>query len=99
MRGLRINSWRDFWASPHSNKFQMPSNGRVGKSYLAIAKGLLNTDSVLLDGARTFFGLTIDGSLELAQMAIAKLYDRTRGAVTNEPLFQGQLALRRKRAA
>jgi AbiU2 len=35
-----------------------------------------------LDGARTFFGLTVDGSLELAQMAIARLYDRTRGAVT-----------------
>ena len=54
----------------------------VGKSYLGIAKGLLNTDPVLLDGARTFFGLTIDGSLELAQMAIARLYDRTSGAVT-----------------
>ncbi len=49
---------------------------------MGIAKGLLNTDPVLLDGARTFFGLTIDGNLELAQMAIASLYDRTRGAVT-----------------
>jgi hypothetical protein len=54
----------------------------VGKSYLGVAKGLLSADPVLLDGARTFFGLTIDGSLELAQMAIARLYDRTRGAVT-----------------
>src|SRR5258705_463147 len=54
----------------------------VGKSYLGIAKGLLSTDPVILDGARTFFGLTINGSLELAQMAIAKLYDRTKGAVT-----------------
>jgi len=54
----------------------------VGKSYLGVAKGLLNADPVLLDGARTFFGLTIDGSLELAQMAAARLYDRTKGAVT-----------------
>jgi hypothetical protein len=54
----------------------------VGKSYLGVAKGLLNADPVLLDGARTFFGLTINGNLELAQMAIARLYDRTRGAVT-----------------
>ena len=63
----------------------------VGKSYLGIAKGLLNTDPVLLDGARTFFGLTIDGSFELAQMAIARLYDRTRGAVTI-PLMLGRAA-------
>jgi hypothetical protein len=49
----------------------------AGKSHLGIAKGLVNADPVLLDGARTFFGLTINGNLELAQMAIARLYDRT----------------------
>jgi hypothetical protein len=54
----------------------------VGKSYLGVAKGLLNADPAILDGARTFFGLTIDGGIELAQMALARLYDRTRGAVT-----------------
>jgi AbiU2 len=54
----------------------------AGKSHLGIAKGLVNADPVLLDGARTFFGLTINGNLELAQMAIARLYDRTTGAVT-----------------
>ncbi len=54
----------------------------VGKSYLGVAKGLLSADPVILDGARTFFGLTIDGGIELAQMAIARLYDRTTGAVT-----------------
>lgn len=54
----------------------------VGKSYLGVAKGLLSADPVIFDGARTFFGLTIDGSIELAQMALARLYDRTRGAVT-----------------
>ena len=54
----------------------------VGKSYLGVAKGLLSADPVILDGARTFFGLTIEGSIELAQMAMARLYDRTKGAVT-----------------
>ena len=53
-----------------------------GKSYLGIAQGLLSADPVLLDGARTFFNLTIGGNLELAQMAVARMYDRTRGAVT-----------------
>jgi hypothetical protein len=59
-------------------------NGQVliGKSYLNVAKGLLRADPVILDGSRTFFGLMTDGSIELAQMAVAKLYDRTRGAVT-----------------
>ena len=54
----------------------------VGKSFLGIAKGLLGADPVILDGARTFFGLTLDGSVELAQMAIARLYDKARNTVT-----------------
>jgi hypothetical protein len=54
----------------------------VGKSYFNIARGLLKADPYLLQTAPTFFGLTIDGSLELAQMAVARLYDKTRGAVT-----------------
>ena len=54
----------------------------VGKSYLNIAKGLLKADPYLLQTAPTFFGLTIDGSLELAQMAVARLYDKTQGSVT-----------------
>jgi hypothetical protein len=53
-----------------------------GKSYMGIAKGLSQADPVIIQTASTFFGLTMDGSLELAQMAIAKLYDRTSGAVT-----------------
>lgn len=39
----------------------------VGKSYVALAKGLLTADPVILQTAATFFGLTADGSLELAQ--------------------------------
>ena len=55
----------------------------VGRSYLGLAKGLLAGDPVILQQtAPTFFGLTVDGSLELAQMAVARLYDATRGAVS-----------------
>ena len=53
-----------------------------GRSYLNVAKGLLAADPVILQTAPTFFGLTIDGSIELAQMAIARMYDVTRGSVT-----------------
>lgn len=53
-----------------------------GKCYLNLAKGLLAADRAILHTAPTFFGLTIDGSLELAQMAIARLYDATRGSIT-----------------
>lgn len=53
-----------------------------GKSHLRVAKGLLDADPVILMSAPTFFGLTRDGSLDLAQMVLARLYDRTPGAVT-----------------
>jgi hypothetical protein len=45
-------------------------------------RGLLKADAVLLHVSPTFFGLTIDGSLELSQMAVARLYDETRRAMT-----------------
>lgn len=54
----------------------------VGKSYFNLARGLLKADPYLLQTAPTFFALTIDGSLELAQMTVARLYNRTKGAVT-----------------
>jgi hypothetical protein len=53
----------------------------LGRSYLNLA-GLLKADPVILQTGPTFFGLTTDGSLELAQMAIARLYDKTSRAVT-----------------
>lgn len=59
----------------------------VGKAYLDLAKGLVQADPVILQGAPTFFGLTTDGSLELAQMAVARLYDQTRGAVTVQAML------------
>lgn len=67
----------------------------VGKSYLSLAMGLLKADPYILQTSPTFFGLTIDGSLELAQMAVARLYDKTRGAVTVRSMLHeaaGQLA-------
>jgi AbiU2 len=77
----RHRFWRDFGQATFKQVLDaLKRQVLVGKSYLGVAKGLLNADPVLLDGARTFFGLTIDGSLELAQLAAARLYehDRTR---------------------
>jgi AbiU2 len=54
----------------------------VGKTYLNLAQGLARADRAVFQGSETFFGLTIDGSLELAQMTVARLYDKTKGAVT-----------------
>ena len=67
----------------------------VGKAYFNVARGLLKADPYLLQTAPTFFGLTIDGSLELAQMAVARLYDKTKGAVTIRTMLReaaGQLS-------
>ncbi len=54
----------------------------VGKTYLDTARGLLGADPVLIQTAPTFFGMAIDGGLELAQMAVARLYDATRDTMS-----------------
>ena len=54
----------------------------VGRTYLDIATGLLKADPVLVQVSPTFFGLTIDGSLELSQMTVARLFDETRRTIT-----------------
>ncbi|HEY4961467.1 MAG TPA: hypothetical protein VII29_11460, partial [Terriglobales bacterium] len=54
----------------------------VGRTYLDTARGLLNADTVLLQTAPTFFGMAIDGSLELARMSVARLYDTTRNTMS-----------------
>jgi hypothetical protein len=59
----------------------------VGRTYLDIAKGLSGTGPVILGVAPTFFDLTFHGSLELAQMAIARLYDQ--GKVRNSSDEEG----------
>jgi len=58
-----------------------------GKAHLAIAKGLLSADPVVLQTANVFFSLTLDGSLQLSQICAAKLYDKPRGAVTVRTLL------------
>ena len=58
-----------------------------GKTYLTIAKGVGEADPVVLGTARTFFGLTVEACLQMAQMFAAKLYDKTRGAVTVKSLL------------
>lgn len=60
----------------------------VGRTYLDTARGLLKADPVLLQASPTFFGLTIDGSLELSQMAVARLYDVTKGTMTVPKLLR-----------
>jgi AbiU2 len=59
----------------------------VGKFYLGLAQGLVRADPVILQTAPIFFGLTTNGSLELAQMAVARLYDKTSGAVTVQAML------------
>jgi hypothetical protein len=54
----------------------------VGRTYLETARGLLNADPALLQTAPTFFGMATDGGLELAQMAAARLYDKTRNSMS-----------------
>jgi HEPN superfamily AbiU2-like protein len=53
-----------------------------GKTYLAISRGLFNAEKGVYGAARTFFGLTADGGVELAAMTIARLYDHSKGSIT-----------------
>jgi AbiU2 len=53
-----------------------------GKSYMKIASGLAQADPEILQTAPTFFYMTIDGAVELAQIGAARLYDRASRAVT-----------------
>ena len=61
-----------------------------GKTYLRIAKGLLAAEPIVFGVAPTFFGLTADGSIDLAQMAIARLYDR-KGVTVRRMLDEAKL--------
>jgi hypothetical protein len=60
----------------------------LGRAYLTIANGLRESDPVVLKSSPTFFGLTIEASLQMSQMYAAKLYDQTKGAVTVESLLE-----------
>jgi hypothetical protein len=64
-----------------------------GKTYLGIAKGLLAAKPIVFGAAPTFFGLTADGSIDLAQMAIARLYDR-QGVTVRRMLDEAKLQIK-----
>jgi hypothetical protein len=53
-----------------------------GKAYLEIGRGLVAADPVVLSTSRTFFGLTLEASLQMSQMFAAKLHDKMTGTVT-----------------
>ena len=59
----------------------------LGCAYLTIANGLKDADPIVLKSSATFFGLTIEASLQMSQMYAAKLYDQTKGAVTVKTLL------------
>ena len=62
---------------------------REGKTYLAIACALRDVEPTVSGVAPTFFGLTSEGGFVMAQMCLARLYDRPRGTVTI-PLLLGE---------
>jgi AbiU2 len=64
-----------------------------GKTFLGIAKGLLAAEPVVFGAAPTFFGLTSRGSIDLAQMAIARLYDR-KGVTVPSMLVEAKLHIK-----
>jgi hypothetical protein len=59
----------------------------LGKAYVAIAKGLKTADPVVMQTAQTFFSLTVEASLQVAQMLAAKLFDTHSWAVTVSTLL------------
>jgi hypothetical protein len=59
----------------------------LGNAYTELAKGLRAADPVVFRSAGTFFGLTLDGSLQWSQMIAARLYDTTPGTVTVRSLL------------
>jgi hypothetical protein len=49
-----------------------------GKTYVSISKAIRESDPGIFGTAPTFFGMTSEGGFELAQMTVARLYDRSR---------------------
>ena len=59
----------------------------MGRAYLTIADGLKDWDPIVLKCSPTFFGLSVEASLQMSQMYVAKLYDKTKGAITVKSLL------------
>jgi AbiU2 len=58
---------------------------RNAKTYFAVSQSfrkLLETDLGIFSEAPTFFGMTVEGNIELAEMTVARLYDRSDNTVT-----------------
>ncbi len=53
-----------------------------GKDHLVVARGLVNSEPVVLTAAAIFFGMSIDAHFYASQMHAARLHDSTRGALT-----------------
>jgi hypothetical protein len=60
----------------------------AGKAHLVVAKGLSNSDPVVLNAAKVFFAMSIDAHIYYSQMYAARLHDQTRGAVTVSMLLR-----------
>ena len=60
----------------------------VGKAHLVVARGLAESDPVVLAAASVFFAMSIDSHLYSSQMHAARLHDRTRGPVTVSTLLK-----------
>jgi HEPN superfamily AbiU2-like protein len=58
-----------------------------GRAYLTMADGLKDADPVVLKCSPTFFGLSIEACLQMSQIYVAKLYDKTKGAITAKSLL------------
>lgn len=69
-----------------------------GKTHLAISKGLTKAEPKVYGAAPTFFGLTEVGGVHLAQITIARLYDRSLNTVT-VPAMLYRAALERAKSA
>jgi hypothetical protein len=60
----------------------------AGTAHLTVAKGLAESDPVVLNAARTFFAMTIDAHISASMMYAARLHDDQRNAVTVRTLLE-----------
>ena len=60
----------------------------AGTAHLTVARGLAETDPVVLNAARTFFSMTIDAHISATLMYAARMHDDQRNAVTVGTLLE-----------
>jgi hypothetical protein len=59
----------------------------AGTAHLVVAKGLAESDPVVLNAARTFFAMTIDAHISTSLLYAARMHDDQRNAVTIRTLL------------